>query len=222
MSNRPLDYFRTYLPEISRELIPSLAKDPKLVEQKQIQIVEAACNVFFKKGFHGTKVREIAAEAGMSIGQLYHYISCKDDILFLVVKHVQELWYDHLVEFGFEETEDAEKQLTKALRGGIEFTLRYKSLLRFILSESKYLDKKHKEFVLKMDERNVTGFYLSLLKKINRTQPLDYDINLAARLIPYITLFTALRGRLLKDQATGDTVDFMVSFIQKGLGLSQE
>jgi TetR/AcrR family transcriptional regulator, cholesterol catabolism regulator len=184
--------------------------------------VEAACNVFFKKGFHGTKVREIAAEAGMSIGQLYHYISCKDDILFLVVKHVQELWYDHLVAFGFEETEGAEKQLAKALRAGIEFTAKHKRLLHFIFTESKYLDEKHKKFVLKMDDRNVTGFYRSLLEKISRTQYLDCDLDLAARLIPFITLFTALRGRQLKDCALGDAVDFLVTFIQKGLGFPEK
>jgi len=48
---------------------------------KQRLIVERASSVLFKKGFHGTSIRDIAAACEMSMGQLYHYISSKDDIL---------------------------------------------------------------------------------------------------------------------------------------------
>jgi AcrR family transcriptional regulator len=222
MVKQKLDYFRTYLPKLSRELIPSSAKDLKLVEQRQAQIVEAACNIFFKKGFHGTNMREIAEEAGMSMGQLYHYISSKDDILFLVVKHMQELWYEHLVEFGFEDTEDPLTRLVRALRSAIEFPVKHKKLMQFIYTESKYLDKKHLEVILKMDDRNVAGFYRNLLKEVNKNHPLACDLELAARFLPFITVFTALRGWHLKDRSVGDVADFMVTFIQKGLGLQQK
>jgi AcrR family transcriptional regulator len=102
MTKKNIYFLKTYRPKISKDLIPSSAKDLDLIEKKQNQIVEAACNLFFKKGFHRTNIREIADESSMSMGQLYHYISSKDDILFLVAKHMQELWYDYLVEFGFE------------------------------------------------------------------------------------------------------------------------
>ncbi len=222
MARQKLDYFRTYLPKLTKDLIPSSAKDPKLTEQKQTQIVEAACRVFFKKGFHGTNMREIAEEAGMSMGQIYHYISSKDDILFLVVKHMQELWYEHLVESGFEETEDPLDRLVGALRSAIEFPVKHKKLLQFIYTESKYLGKKHLQVILKMDDRNVAGFYRKLLKEVNKSHPVNCDLDLAARLLPFMTVFTALRGWHLKDRVMGDIENFMVSFILKGLGLPPE
>ena len=70
MSNQNVNYFKTYRPKISRDLVPSSAKDLSLVEQKQTQIVEAACKLFFEKGFHGTNMREIAAESGMSFDEI--------------------------------------------------------------------------------------------------------------------------------------------------------
>lgn len=65
------DFFETHRPKISKDLVPGSAKDRKLVEKKQRQIVEGACHLFFEKGFHGTNIREIAAECGMSMGQSF-------------------------------------------------------------------------------------------------------------------------------------------------------
>jgi len=221
MSNQNVNYFKTYRPKISKDLVPSSAKDLSLVEQKQTQIVEAACKLFFEKGFHGTNMREIAAESGMSMGQLYHYISSKDDILFLVAKHMQELWYGYLVEFGFEETEDPLTRLVRALRSSIEFPARNKKLLQFIYTESKYLGKEHLDVILKMDDKNVTGFYRKLLEEVNRQYPIGCDLDLAARLITFVTVFIALRGWHLKKWPVEETVEFVVDFLLRGLGLPQ-
>lgn len=219
MPRTNIEYFKTYRPKISDDLVPSSAKDIALVEQKQRKIVEGACKLFFEKGFHGTNMREIAAASGMSIGQLYHYISTKDDILFLVAKHMQELWYDYLLEFGFQETEDPLIRLVRALRSSIQFPARNKKLLQFIYSESKYLDREHLDVILKMDDKNVTGFYRKLLEEVHGQYPLECDLDLAARLITFATVFIALRGWHLKKWPEDQTVDFVVNFILKGLGL---
>jgi len=219
MSNKKPDFFDTYRPKISKDLIPSSAKDLKLIEKKQKQIVEAACNLFFKKGFHRTSIREIADESGMSMGQLYHYITSKDDILFLVAKHMQELWYEYLVEFGFKENEEPLARLTRALQSSIEFPAKHKKLLQFIYSESKYLGKEHLNIILKMDDRNVSGFYRKLLQEVSKEYPIGCDLDLAARFTTFITVFIALRGWNLKQWSLEESVDFMVTFILKGLGL---
>ncbi len=52
----------------------------RVLEQNQVHIEEAALRVFTRQGFHGTSVREIAAEAGVSLGNLYNYYKTKEDI----------------------------------------------------------------------------------------------------------------------------------------------
>lgn len=219
MTEKKINFLKTYRPEISKDLVPSSAKDLELIEKKQKQVVEAACNLFFKKGFHGTNIREIADESGMSMGQLYHYISSKDDILFLVAKHMQELWYDYLIEFGFEETEDPLTRLIRAVRSSIEFPAKHKKLLQFMYSESKYLDKEHLNIILKMDDKNVSGFFQRLLEEVNKKYPIDCDLALAAKYLTFITVFPALRGWNVKQWSLEESVEFQVRFILKGLGL---
>lgn len=64
--------------------IPTYIKDPALVHQRRRQIVDASVQLFIAKGFHRTTTREIAREAGISIGLLYEYVRSKEDVLYLV------------------------------------------------------------------------------------------------------------------------------------------
>lgn len=50
-------------------------------EEKRRQILAAATRVFAKKGYTGTRVGDIATEAGIAYGLIYHYFKNKEDIL---------------------------------------------------------------------------------------------------------------------------------------------
>jgi TetR/AcrR family fatty acid metabolism transcriptional regulator len=50
-------------------------------EEKRRQILDAAVRVFARRGFHTSRVGDIAEEAGVAHGLLYHYFSSKDDVL---------------------------------------------------------------------------------------------------------------------------------------------
>jgi AcrR family transcriptional regulator len=51
------------------------------VEDKRRQLLEAAVRVFAKKGYHASRVGDIAEEAGVAHGLLYHYFKSKDQVL---------------------------------------------------------------------------------------------------------------------------------------------
>jgi len=46
-------------------------------EEKKIEILRAACKVFFVNGFEGTKIEDIAKEAGIGKGTVYEYFASK-------------------------------------------------------------------------------------------------------------------------------------------------
>jgi AcrR family transcriptional regulator len=50
-------------------------------EEKRRLILDAAVRVFARKGFHTSRVGDIAEEAGVAHGLLYHYFSSKDEVL---------------------------------------------------------------------------------------------------------------------------------------------
>jgi AcrR family transcriptional regulator len=48
---------------------------------KRRQILDAAVRVFARQGFHGCRVSDIADEAGVAYGLVYHYFDSKDEVL---------------------------------------------------------------------------------------------------------------------------------------------
>jgi TetR/AcrR family transcriptional regulator, fatty acid metabolism regulator protein len=51
------------------------------VEDKRRHLLDAAVRVFARKGFHASRVGDIAEEAGVAHGLLYHYFDSKDQVL---------------------------------------------------------------------------------------------------------------------------------------------
>jgi TetR/AcrR family fatty acid metabolism transcriptional regulator len=58
-----------------------LAERSTAVEDKRRQLLDAAVRVFARKGYHASRVGDIAEEAGVAHGLLYHYFKSKDDVL---------------------------------------------------------------------------------------------------------------------------------------------
>jgi TetR/AcrR family fatty acid metabolism transcriptional regulator len=48
---------------------------------KRTRILDAAIRVFAEHGYHGARVGDIAEDAGVAHGLLYHYFASKDDVL---------------------------------------------------------------------------------------------------------------------------------------------
>ncbi|MEK0314137.1 TetR/AcrR family transcriptional regulator [Cohnella sp. 56] len=92
-----------------------------LRDERSEQIAEAALRVFVKKGYNGTKISEIAAEAGVSHGLVYHYYKSKENMLETLTEKVLSESYNALSKF-----EQIEGNPPQVLR----------SLTEFILSES--------------------------------------------------------------------------------------
>ena len=53
----------------------------KAVPDRRRSILDAAVRVFARQGFHACRVSDIADEAGVAYGLLYHYFPSKDDVL---------------------------------------------------------------------------------------------------------------------------------------------
>jgi AcrR family transcriptional regulator len=56
-------------------------------EAKRRQIMEAAVRAFARKGYHSCRVGEIAEEAGVAYGLVYHYFRSKEEVLEEIFRH---------------------------------------------------------------------------------------------------------------------------------------
>jgi TetR/AcrR family transcriptional regulator, fatty acid metabolism regulator protein len=61
--------------------LAALTQRTQGVEDKRRQLLDAAVRVFARKGYHASRVGDIAEEAGVAHGLLYHYFKSKDQVL---------------------------------------------------------------------------------------------------------------------------------------------
>ena len=71
-----------------------------LVEERRKQIIEAAMRLICTNGLQKTSIREIAKASGMTIGNLYHYIGERNDIIYLAFNDGVERYMDLLKEIN--------------------------------------------------------------------------------------------------------------------------
>ena len=200
------------------ELGFSSAKDTNLIEIRQRQIAASAGRLFIKRGYHPTTLRDISKASGMSMGQIYHYVSSKDDILYLIHKYNQEAWIEELRDLGMEKIEDQAERLRKVFHHAADLVLKNDKLFQFLFTETKYLKKKYLRVVLCEINNTVVGFWRKILREME--QKLDEsDEIMASNFLTYNMLFFALWGWNLKALRREDSFTFLIDCVLRGLGV---
>lgn len=146
-----------------KRTIPSLVKDPKLVEKRREQIIEAAVDLFTHKGFHKTTTREIARASGFSIGTLYEYIESKEDVLYLVCDAIHAEVETRLRE-AITDKGSGLKILKMALRSFFRVMDQMSDRVLLIYQETKSLPKEMMRYVLRREEE-ISEIFEEILRK---------------------------------------------------------
>jgi AcrR family transcriptional regulator len=61
-----------------------MSPKPDVSQERRSQIIEAAINVFTRRGIHQARMDDIVTETGLSKGALYWYLKSKDDIIIAI------------------------------------------------------------------------------------------------------------------------------------------
>jgi TetR/AcrR family fatty acid metabolism transcriptional regulator len=103
-------------------------------EDKRRLILQAAVRVFARKGFHTCRVGDIAEEAGVAHGLLYHYFRSKDEVLECIFT---ETWADILaaVKMVEETPEPARERLAGIAKILLRAWRRDPDLVRVVVRE---------------------------------------------------------------------------------------
>ena len=176
---------------------------------------------FLKRGFTRPRLENYAEASGMSMGQFYHYVSSKDDVLYLLHKHMINLWRKSLRASKVEDIADPVQRLTVAIRRSVDFIAKNEKLFRFVFTESKNLDREHLRTILKLDQEHFITFWRGLLEEVNKREPIKGDIEILTNQIVFLQLFQPLRGWTVKSRSTEEIRDTMVDFILRGIGLPE-
>lgn len=140
---------------MSQDQIHSSVKDQELIEKRRSQMIKGAVTLFKEKGFHRTTTRELAKEAGFSIGTLYEYIRKKEDVLFLVCDSIYEQVRERL-ELAIDLENPSIHNLVTVIKSYFHLMDDMQEEILIMYQEVKSLKKDSKDYVLKK-ERDMVG-----------------------------------------------------------------
>ncbi|SDY40102.1 TetR/AcrR family transcriptional regulator [Thermoactinomyces sp. DSM 45892] len=144
-----------------QEVIPSMIKNQRLVQERRQQIVEGAVRLFIEKGFHKTTTREIARECGLSIGTMYEYIQSKEDVLYLVCHYIHSLLLEKLHSISSHHL-TAKEMLSSSLAQYFQIMDELRPYVVLIYQETKSLPREQMKLVLAREEE-ITLFFEKML-----------------------------------------------------------
>ena len=103
-------------------------------EERRRQILDAAVRAFAKKGYHASHVSDIAEEAGVAYGLVYHYFESKDAVLESIFR---DMW--GMMVAAINAVEDVEESPREQLRKSCAIVLRtwrdYPDVVRVLVRE---------------------------------------------------------------------------------------
>jgi AcrR family transcriptional regulator len=184
----------------SRKEIVTQIKNSELVREKHLRIAEQASKLFVKKGYHQTSIRDISKATGLTIGNLYDYITKKEDVLYLVFDVFHSIWVSRLEEEGVFQIEDPVEQLKTAIQKMLELVNEQRDMVLLMYTESKSLPKYFLKIILEKESGLVECFEKILKKGVEKGVFKVKDPFLLANIIVYLLSLEPLRGWNLRKQ----------------------
>jgi len=190
-------------------------KKPELVTKRRNQIMKAAMELFRKKGYHATTMREICKKAKVNQGSFYDYFGGKEDILVYIYKQVmsrEELdWAspDGKIS-GWKDVENFLKVLMSNAWN------RDKNNIQLMYRETTSLDKKTMRDVLKIESNFIKWVAENLRQGLGlpSTSP---KLEMIANLAVFINAFIPLRGWNLHHMNQEEVLNFAVDMLMTKL-----
>jgi TetR/AcrR family transcriptional regulator, cholesterol catabolism regulator len=202
----------------TKRQIKSSVKDESLIEMRREQMIQGAVKLFKEKGFHRTTTREIAKEAGFSIGTLYEYIRTKEDVLFLVCDSIYNEVNDRLYVLAKEE--GTVKGLRSAIQQYFELIDDMSDEFVVMYQESKSLPKDALQYVLKKEMEMVALFenILQSCAELGELRIKQDDIQIAAHhIVVQGQMWAFRRWALQKNHSIEKFIEIQTDQIFKGI-----
>ena len=121
------------------------------------RILDAATEVFARKGFDGTRITEIAEATGLPKANVYYYFGSKDDIYRSVIARLIQSWDEALEEIALEK--DPAEALTRYVTAKLRFSRDYPTESRLFASEilrgAEFLTDQEREHIREVTNQRV-------------------------------------------------------------------
>lgn len=209
--------------KVKGKTIQTHIKNDRLIGQRRKQIIDGALKIFTAKGFHQATVREIAEAAGVTMGTLYNYVRCKEDILYMVYDYMTTILTDSLRTI-LEGTDPSRDKVREALKHNMELLYNHQDLVMFLYRESGSFDRDAVQTVLAQETRYIQVFEELLRQHFAGRKFDEVRLKLAADILSYLNSILVLRRWSLKRryESMDDVMDGILDFAGKAIEMIEE
>lgn len=190
-------------------------------------IRDSAAGVFYRKGYHGTTMEEIAALAEVSKATVYLYFRSKEDLYFSIVEPALHSLGETLAEIAGNESESADATIRRIVEATYAFYLNapdaYRLISRYKASEfSKLLSENKLDCLKKLMRTNLMHLERTLVKGVSQGIFKEMDPVVTAVIFwnAFMGVIQYQENRM--DEGRSDyrksTLDAAVHLILRGLG----
>jgi AcrR family transcriptional regulator len=197
-------------------LTEAKTKNTDLVIAKRIQIIRAAEELFSRKGYHKTTIRDIAKKSGISIGSLYDYIKNKEDILYLLGREFYNVLQNEVVK-ALEDNLDVRSELEGVLETMLRLVDRFQEYVLFTYRDSKYLKKEDLISLLEQEAFFVETFTKIIQEGVEEGVFETREPEIVANMLTILTHSWALKRYNLKKFSLFSFQRTLLQFILQGL-----
>jgi len=187
------------------------------VNKRQAQIVKKASRLFIKKGYAQTTMRDISKATGINLGNLYNYISSKEDILCLAFETYHDPAVAWLERKGVLDIEDPKEQLQTALHQMLVMTHDAMNDILMMYRETRVLPPKFLKIVLKKESDLVDFFEKIIARGVEKKAFHVRDPYFAANMLVFQLSLYPLRSWNLKRYSREDFLTLTEETILKAI-----
>ncbi|MCW2945728.1 MAG: transcriptional regulator, TetR family [Actinoallomurus sp.] len=179
------------------------------------QLIDAGAKLFAERGYHGTGVDNVVAEAGFARGTFYKYFDEKLDLLLQLTRECAKDMRDLVDRFAvIDPSGDGEAQLRDWLADYLHFHARYLGIMRAWLEGTS--EDPRLLSVVRRVTRDMHVAALAVLARVDRPHPLDPDV---AAVIQGALLERIPEAALEQDadRPADDVVELIARVMERGL-----
>jgi AcrR family transcriptional regulator len=157
--------------------------------------------LFWKKGYYGTSMRDIATACNCKSANIYNYFPSKEDILFEMLKNEMELIVDPVLSFEKDDTADPVEQLRLMIETHVSITLgRMRSSKMLFDTDLGSLSPAKRKIIIEMRDTYDRILCAIIQRGVDRGVFAQIDVKMAAYSIASMIVRTRMwfspRGRL--------------------------
>jgi len=187
-------------------------------QDKRLQILAAAAKVFTAKGFHPTKVEEIASEAGVGKGTVYEYFSSKTEVFKEMLFHLLE-FYKRYFEERLDRSKSVREQLFTIMSTHANFLKNNKDLFSLILEPHQPIDEETQAWLVAERREILDGLAKIIQSGIERGELRPVNTFVAAQIL--LGIMISFSGEVFlakKDWDHQEIINHILDILFQGLG----